>query len=113
MRTIEQIKAMLKGSINDSGQDGLHATYRTQGITYTIQFSWGEGWEHASVSIPQIKRTPTWGEMCMVKDLFWLPEETVVQYHPAKQKYVNMHNYCLHLWRPIAEKLPAPPTFMI
>src|SRR5262245_31661771 len=53
------------------------------------------GWEHVSVSC--VDRTPTWTEMCFVKDLFWRDDETVVQYHPRKQDYVNHHACCRHL----------------
>lgn len=58
----------------------------------------GEGWEHVSVSLRN--RTPTWDEMCYVKDLFWDPEDVVVQFHPKRSEYVNVHPNCLHLWRP-------------
>jgi hypothetical protein len=64
-------------------------------------------WEHVSVSNQQ--RCPTWEEMCWVKDLFWAPEECVMQYHPPQSKYVNKHDRCLHLWRPIGLEMPMPP----
>jgi hypothetical protein len=77
----------------------------------------GSGWEHVSVSIGNgsktIKRCATWDEMCFVKNLFWEPEETVVQFHPAKSEYVNNHPYCLHLWRPTDGKLQTPPNDMV
>lgn len=37
-------------------------------------------WEHVSVSTR--RRCPTWKEMCFIKDLFWEPEEAVMQLHP-------------------------------
>jgi len=60
-----------------------------------------QGWQHVSVSlaVKHIKRPPNWQEMCFVKDLFFEDEETVVQFHPKKSRYVNAHPYCLHLWR--------------
>lgn len=58
----------------------------------------GGGWDHVSVSFPN--RTPTWKEMCAVKDLFFDDEEVVMQLHPAKSQYVNFHPFTLHLWRP-------------
>ncbi len=66
-------------------------------------------WEHVSVSCAN--RCPTWDEMCAVKDLFWTGEETVVQFHPRKSRYVNRHEFCLHLWRRIGgeEMFPLPP----
>lgn len=70
-------------------------------------------WEHVSVSTA--KRCPNWPEMCFVKDLFWDPEETVMQLHPPKSQWVNNHPYCLHLWRPLAhtDRIPMPPSIMV
>ena len=73
----------------------------------------GSGWEHVSVSISGAERCPTWGEMCLVKDLFWHKNETVIQYHPSEKTYVNNHPYVLHLWRPTGKKIPNPPTILI
>lgn len=72
------------------------------------------GWEHVSVSIPDGGgRVPTWSEMCAVKDLFWRDDETVIQYHPPKKNYVNENPAVLHLWRPLAQVLPAPSPAMV
>src|SRR6185369_18045055 len=61
-------------------------------------------WEHVSIHAfdPIFKKemTPTWDQMCFVKSLFWEPNETVIQYHPAESDYVNTHPHVLHLWRP-------------
>jgi len=70
----------------------------------------GYGWEHVSVSK---RRTPTWAEMCFVKDLFWEPEECVVQYHPSRSVHVNLHPHCLHMWRPLGVILPTPPSILV
>lgn len=56
-----------------------------------------QGWEHVSVSVAN--RCPNWPEMCFIKDLFWGEEETVIQFHPPKNEYVNHHPTTLHLWR--------------
>lgn len=42
-------------------------------------------WEHVSVSTQ--KHVPNWEEMCFVKNLFWRDDETVIQFHPAKEHY--------------------------
>lgn len=62
--------------------------------------------EHASVKLKtkngrSVQRTPTWEEMCIVKDLFWDKEEEVIQIHPKKSQYVNIEEYVLNLWRRI------------
>ena len=54
-------------------------------------------------------RCPTWDEMCLVKDIFWQDDECVIQFHPPKSEYVNLHPYCLHLWKKIGEKADLPP----
>ena len=69
------------------------------------------GWEHVSVS--RQDRCPTWAEMCEVKDLFFGPDEWVMQFHPARSDYVNYHPYCLHLWRPVGQQMPTPPAWMV
>ena len=69
------------------------------------------GWEHVSVSLAG--RTPTWAEMCLVKELFWRDDEVVVQFHPQKSEYVNYHGYVLHLWRHVAQVFPTPPHILV
>lgn len=75
----------------------------------------GEGWQHVSVSLhDHPNKTPSWALMCFVKDLFWEPEDVVVQFHPRKSEYVNHHPGCLHLWRCIdGREFPTPPTYMV
>ena len=68
-------------------------------------------WQHVSVSFgAHNHKIPSWEIMCRVKDLFWEPEDWVVQFHPAKSQSVNFHPGCLHLWRPLAQPLPTPPA---
>lgn len=75
----------------------------------------GEPWEHVSVHCYSGKRqfTPTWVEMCAVKDMFWDEDDVVIQIHPAKSEYVNNHLNTLHLWRPTQTKLPLPPSVTV
>jgi hypothetical protein len=68
-------------------------------------------WEHVSVSTRH--RPPTWNEMCFVKDLFWDPEEPVMQLHPPRSEWVNNHPYTLHLFRPTNCKIPLPPSILV
>lgn len=75
----------------------------------------GEGWQHVSVSFgPQGKSCPSWELMCRIKDLFWEPEDVVVQFHPPQSQYVNNHVGCLHLWRCIdGREQPIPPSILV
>jgi hypothetical protein len=68
----------------------------------------GLDWQHVSVSLSS-GEVPTWEMMCKIKELFFEPEHWVVQFHPAKADYVNIHDGCLHLWRPTKAAMPTPP----
>ena len=84
---------------------------------YRVFASDGGGWEHASIQVAekgiQAHRCPTWEEMCYIKEMFWEDEDCVVQYHPKKSEYVNVHPFVLHLWRPTNQEVPQPPKKMI
>jgi hypothetical protein len=95
------------------GTTGAFQIRDNNGTSYYILSSTGEGWEHVSVSLVTKKRCPSWEEMCFVKDLFWEKGETVVQYHPAEEDYVNCHPYTLHLWKPLKAELPKPDPLLI
>lgn len=71
------------------------------------------GWDHVSVSPANRERTPTWEEMCLVKDLFWDEEDTVMQLHPPRSRWISNHPHVLHLWRPTHKELPTPPDIMV
>ena len=77
--------------------------------------SGGTAWEHVSVHARRgdRQRTPTWKEMCQVKDTWWEPEDVVIQFHPAASEYVNRHHHCLHLWRPVGVSVLTPPKEMV
>ena len=111
MRSITEIKSDKRIKIVDFGFGGM-ACYLTdkqykEPREMAIIASWGGGWEHVSVSLRN--RCPTWDEMCLVKDIFWMDDECVVQFHPPKNEYINVHPYCLHLWKKIGEKADLPP----
>jgi len=75
----------------------------------------GMGWEHVSVHIEEYKKseTPTWDEMCLIKNTFWDEEDCVIQFHPPKSEYVNQHENVLHLWRKIGFEQPLPDSILI
>ena len=51
--------------------------------------------------------------MCKIKELFFEDEEVVMQLHPKKSEYVNNHEHCLHLWRPIDSEIPIPNSILV
>ena len=97
--------------VNGDNGNGVFKVY-VSGKSFFVIASNGGGWDHVSVHRPNGKM-PTWEEMCSIKDMFFDEEETVVQYHPKKSEYVNIHENCLHLWKPTAQELPTPPTIFV
>lgn len=124
MKDIKTIKSTPGMIIKKEGQDGFGGTvfpveYRKgklkieNGIDKALHFifSWGCGFEHLSVSTPI--RTPSWEQMCMMKDIFWNDDEVCMQLHPKKEDYVNNMKFCLHIWKPIDTEIPTPPSIML
>lgn len=83
-----------------------------EGYELRVIASNGGGWDHVSVSRSD-DQMPTWDDMCKIKDLFFAPEETVVQYHPKQSEYVNNHPTCLHMWRWQGGEFPMPPSIFL
>ena len=113
MKTVEEIVASKKVIIGRRSNDGFNGFIYIRGWEGTIVASWGGGWEHVSVSPRKSNYTPTWDDMCAIKDLFWNDDEAVIQIHPAKADYVNNKKNCLHLWRSIDKPMILPPSFMV
>jgi hypothetical protein len=112
MKNFEEIINNKNINIIMLGKDGgnCYVTFRFS-KPITVVFSNGGGWDHVSAS--KANKTPTWEEMCQIKDLFFNEEETVIQYHPKKSKYKNIHNHCLHLWKKQNNEFELPPDYMI
>ena len=74
-------------------------------------------WEHVSVSALDTtfnkELTPRWDMMAFIKSQFWNEDEVVVEFHPAKKDYVNIHEHVLHLWRWKKGEFPTPPTICV
>ena len=116
MRKLEEIKANKYVEIKKEGQDGMAGTVYDKKTRVKLNFimSWGAGCEHCSVSITdRYKRCPSWEQMCIIKNTFWNEDECCIQFHPAEKDYVNNHEYCLHIWKPIAQEIPMPPSIMV
>lgn len=77
----------------------------------TVVYSNGMGWDHVSVSSKF--KTPSWDDMCFAKDIFFNDEESVVQYHPPKSEYINIHDHVLHMWRNQNQEIDRPPLLMV
>lgn len=71
----------------------------------------GEGWDHVSVS--RRTRCPNWPEMERIKRLFFKADEVAFQLHVPASDHINVHPYCLHIWRPHHVAIPLPPSVMV
>jgi hypothetical protein len=76
-----------------------------------VQFSNGGGWEHVSVS--RKGKTPSWSDMDWIKRKFWPDWACVIQYHVPAREHIDVHKFCLHLWRPRDAEIPRPPGWMV
>ena len=86
------------------------------GRDFCIIASDGMDWEHVSVHMANHRDKtfmPTWKEMDHVKNVFWDEEDTVMQLHPPRSKWVNNHPHTLHLWRPLSLEIPLPEEIMV
>lgn len=103
-------------SHKDDGPNGCFVVRTLTRKLYCIASN-GAGWEHVSVHgvYPSSgsEFTPSWEDMCLIKQLFWEDEDCVLQYHPRKSQYVNCHPHTLHLWRPVNAEIPEPETILI
>lgn len=95
----------------DSFLDGGSFKVLTKTADLGVIASYGGHWDHVSVSLPD--RCPTWEEMGDVRRIFFEPDAWVMQLHPPGPKKINMHPFCLHLWRPQDRDIPIPPEWMI
>ena len=113
MKKLEEIKKNGYLIIKGEGKDGFGGQFYDKKSRCNLNFimSWGAGWEHCSVSMPN--RCPSWDQMCEIKKAFWKDDEICFQLHPAKKDYINNHPYCLHIWRPIEQPIPTPPSIMV
>ena len=97
----------------DFSNDGIKGYICIDRVDMSFVASWGGGWDHVSVSPLKKKIVPSWEMMCQVKDIFFKPDEAVIQIHPPKDEYVNNIPNCLHLWRKSDGEMTLPPSFMV
>ena len=113
MKNIEELKKEQRMIIQALGEDGgcCKAFIPTTKKPVQVIFSFGGGWDHVSASLRE--RCLTWDEMCMIKSMFFNDTECVIQYHPPKEQYVNIHEHVLHLWKPQTLVIPMPPMIFV
>lgn len=114
MKSEVEIKQISSFIVKGSSPAGGYGIYFKQRKPYaSVIWSNGAGWDHVSMCPFKRSHTPTWDEMCKLKNDFFRDDEVVVQFHPAKSEYVNNLPNCLHLWRCQSEDFPTPPSIMV
>lgn len=82
---------------------------RTNGLaaiidTLTID---GREWRHLSVS--RRSRTPSHEDMMAAAEAFLDRDHVALSIYPRRSEWVNVHEFCLHLWQPIGfDPVPDP-----
>lgn len=113
MREFEEIRRNGRLIIMQEAIDGFSAEIHLYKWTGFVICSFGCGWEHVSVSPYKKHIIPSWEDMCQIKDIFWREDEWVCQFHPPTSEYVSNKDNCLHLWKPLTEKMPVPPSALV
>lgn len=108
-----EMHRIIRGRLGSAaGEEGAFS-FTLDGLEFFCIASNGYDWEHVSVSLANRNRCPTWNQMCKIKAMFWPEDACVLQYHPAASEYVDLHPFCLHMWRPLAAEIPQPPKWMV
>lgn len=104
MKTLEEIKQNIRVRNVENHPMMPPGIYRcdvrlANGLEGDVIFGFDEeGWQHVSFAPYKQRITPSWDDMCAIKDIFWNDEEEAIQIHPKKSQYVNFKSNCLHLW---------------
>lgn len=102
MKTVEEIaKASNLVVISNTENGGCGRLIYGSLKNATVIWGRAEGGRFDHVGISPTNRTPTWEEMCKVKDIFFDPEEECYQVFPKRSQYVNIRKNCLHIWRDV------------
>lgn len=117
MKTLDELMhaphLCVKGRLIDHGADRFHiytGWVEWNDFRGTVIFGYDEAgkMEHVSISSYNRRKLPSWDVMCRLKDMFFCPDEMVVQIHPAEENYLhgvglpgNRLENVLHLWRPM------------
>ena len=109
----EIVKNRLITKVVEMAEDGVMFNFKYKSREYEVIASNGGGWDHVSIYPLHQKHTPSWDVMCILKNMCFNDDEVVMELHPAKKDYVNLAEYCLHLWKPQYEAIPTPPKLFV
>lgn len=106
IRDFKNYPSLMSGAI-EVGDDGGAFQFGD----LRIIASFGNGWDHVSVS--RVDRCPTWEEMEFVREKFFFPAEVAFQLGISGNRKKNFHSYCLHWWRNQNTDPPLPERNMV
>ena len=109
MKPLDMLKAYMVDRNGDGGAFLVPSPVDRQPMQ--VIASHGLGWDHVSVS--RKNRSPNQVEMDFVFRLFFGDGEMAVQYFMPRDEHVNIHPYCLHIWRPQSAEIPKPPRIFV
>ena len=106
MKTMEQIKQDNRLRIVHEGEDGGMAR------KYRKEEKWSSYSPGEEAGTSASEKDPP-GMKCELKEIFFDPDETVVQFHARQSEYINYHQHCLHLWKKQDSRYDLPPGWMV
>lgn len=107
----EEVEIFRTGAKRGSTFGSFSFPYRSSTLTVVASDGSTVGWDHVSVSLKN--RPPNWEEMCFIKSLFFDDDETVIQFHPKKSEYINLHPHVLHIWKKFGEDHELPSRILV
>ena len=113
MKSLEELKKEGRLLIGHTSIDGGSGEVHMPSWKGSVIWSFDGGWEHVSVAPRQRRITPSWDDMCRLKDMFFHEDEYAIEFHPAKSEYANNLPNCLHLWRYTEGEMPVPNSLMV
>lgn len=78
------------------------------------------GWDHIAIHVrawdkarKSLARAPSPSETAWLKDLFFEPQEPVLQFHLARNHPLHAQAFVVHLWRPTIGEITLPPPELV
>lgn len=97
-RMIRRLNAVGFGE-NGEVMRGPYEYHTDLGIHVVVSIDFSKHGALLHVSISKQHREPSWGEIKAIREVFFPPDIDVMMVLPKKEDYVNLHQYCFHLWQ--------------
>ncbi|MDX1429915.1 MAG: hypothetical protein R3282_06490 [Rhodothermales bacterium] len=105
---VEKHRVQLKGyPLGDHQNGAFHFPQKGLMVIASV----GAGWEHVSVS--RKTRVPSYEDMVWIAQVFWSPDDCLMQLRVPDKEHINRHDNVLHWWRPTDQEIPRPPSWMV